>query len=263
MSKNDIYTPEDWNINYVQFVEKAVKEYNIFLNFKTDPAYTEILEHVTFDLGMQYLEIIKQEFPKLYENYSIIKKNDVIGNPTVYNYPSIGITSPTTLRYAKVASDLKKYFGKNIGQKICEIGVGYGGQCLILDTIFDIKEYQLTDMHPVLKLVERYLESFLLKTKYECLTLNQTQNDNSFDLCISNYAFSELPISLQKKYIEKIISKSKKGYLTMNSGAELNNPHFNKNHLTVTQLQDLLPPFSIIEETPLTRAGNYIIIWGT
>lgn len=262
MKTTDIYLPENWNYDYVQFVEKAAINYKDFLNFKINPSYNYILEHVTKELGQSYLDIIKQEFPKLIDNYDIIKKNDIVGNPNVYEYNNIGTTSPTTIRYAKVASDLKKYFGKNIGEKVCEIGVGYGGQCLVLDTVFDIDEYYLLDMNPVLKLVERYLECFLLKAKYECRTLNQTTKHGEWDLCISNYAFSELPIDMQLKYIEKILFKSKKGYLTMNSGNEINNPHYNTNHLNVSQLQKLLPPFSIIEEIPLTRQGNYIIIWG-
>jgi hypothetical protein len=58
----------------------------------------------------------------------------------------------------------------------------------------------------------------MLKSSYHTTSLNQHQGDVIYDLVISNYAFSELPSELQTRYIEKIILKAKRGYLTINSG---------------------------------------------
>jgi hypothetical protein len=64
------------------------------------------------------------------------KINDLVGSPTTYVYHRFGRISPSTLRYVKVASDLRRLFGDLTGAKVAEIGVGYGGQLLVLDQIF-------------------------------------------------------------------------------------------------------------------------------
>jgi len=151
-------------------------------------------------------------------------------------------------------------FGDNIGERIAEIGVGYGGQLLVLDRIFAFKQYTFFDLPPVLELAEKYLESFILNGAYYPTTINQHSGDMEFDLVISNYAFSELPSNLQLCYIEKVLSKSKRGYITMNSGLENSNLH--GDHLTLSALEGILPPFQILEERPLTATSNYIIVWG-
>ena len=99
----------------------------------------------------------------------------MVGSPRVFNYPGIGRVSPTTLRYVKVASDLRKLFGAEPGGNVAEVGVGYGGQMLVCDIAFHMRQYDLFDLAPVLSLVELYLESHLLNCAYRTLTLNQCQ----------------------------------------------------------------------------------------
>jgi hypothetical protein len=77
---------------------------------------------------------------------------------------------------------------------------------------------------------------------------------------ISNYAFSELPYETQLIYINKVLLKSKNGYMTMNSG--LDTSAFQKNHLSLKEITNLMPNIKIIPEEPLTSKGNYIIVWG-
>jgi hypothetical protein len=62
-------------------------------------------------------------------------------------------------------------------------------------------------------------------------------------------------------YAKKVFAKSKRGYLTMNSGAggALDRA---RNKLQIDQLRTMLPAFDVIDEGPLTAAGNYIIVWG-
>ena len=240
------------NGTYVAFVEEAVRNYSVFENFKRHPHYTMILEHVSMDLGTGYLDVIKDQAPDFLADINKFKINDLIGNPVKYSYPLIGEISPTTLRYMKVASDLRKYFGKNIGKKIVEIGVGYGGQLLVADQVFNFSEYHLYDLPPVLELTSRYLESHILNGSYKAMTLNQNSGNEVYDLVISNYGFSELPLALQKKYAEKILSKATKGYLTMNTGLH-----------NIPLMRKMLPPFQVFEEKPLSSPNNYIIVWGT
>jgi hypothetical protein len=92
------------------------------------------------------------------------------------------------------------------------------------------------------------------------LTLNQSLGKETYDLVISNYAFSELPSQVQRKYIQKVLASAKRGYLTMNSGTS--KAAFQDNKLSLTELRALLPDFETLPEEPLTHPGNYIIVWG-
>ena len=82
------------------------------------------------------------------------KSNDKYGSPFVFDYPGVENISPTTLRYIKVLSDLKKHFGPLDGMNICEIGVGYGGQCRIINSMYRPSTYTLVDIRPALRLGE-------------------------------------------------------------------------------------------------------------
>jgi hypothetical protein len=246
--------------SYVAFVRKAVRSYKVFSNFRRHYCYREVLEHVTKEGGLKYLEAIEAQTPQLIENIILFRENDLIGNPIVHQYPKIGSMSPTTLRYIKVASDLLNIFGKDIGANVVEVGVGYGGQLLVNDKVFSFTEYLMYDLPPVLELVAKYLESFILNCSYRLATLNQSAGTETFDLVISNYAFSELPSQLQRMYIKKVLSRCQRGYMTMNSGR--GDSDFSKNHLPLAELQKLLPPFEVIEENPVTTPGNYLIVWG-
>ena len=110
--------------HYVASVQKALSNYKNFTKFKLDPRYQEILEHCSYEQGKAYLEIIRTESPELITKIDIYKENDLVGGATTYEYKDIGTISPSTLRYLKVASDIKKLFGENIGDRIAEIGVG-------------------------------------------------------------------------------------------------------------------------------------------
>jgi len=248
------------NGSYLMAVKEALENYKKFTIFKRDQRYRAILEHSTQEQGAACLEIIKKESPELLEQFAEFKTNDIVGGATTFNYDGIGFISPSTLRYVKVASDITNLFGKIIGQKIAEVGVGYGGQALIADKILHFKRYDLFDLQPVVALASKYLECHSLRSSYRALTLNQHCGEVDYDLAISNYAFSELPSNLQRMYIKKIFHKSKRGYLTMNSGTS--DSAFQDDKLSLTELKELLPEFEILPERPLTHPGNYIIAWG-
>lgn len=248
------------NGEYIASVKKAISSYQAFARFKCDPRYQKILEHASKEQGDAYLKIIKSESPALLIEIEKFKANDLVGGSITYEFDKIGAISPSTLRYMKVASDLKNIFGEKIGDRVAEIGVGYGGQLLIADQVFQFKQYDLFDLPPVLTLTSMYLESHILNSAYKTVTLNQHGGDVDYDLVISNYAFSELPSQLQISYIQKILSRAKRGYLTMNTGVtEMSR---DEDKLNIYDLKKLLPEFEILPENPSTSANNYIIVWG-
>ncbi len=247
------------NGNYLRAVKKIVKDQRKIGNFKRNSDYRDILEHVSYELGSEYLKILENRNDLVFQNLKKLEINDLVGRPIQYSYGSYTL-SPTTLRYGKVASDLAMYFGKLDDFDVVEIGAGYGGQSLILDSFFRINSFTLIDLRDVLNLVEKYLDQHNLSSQYLTKTLNQMSKSSKFDLVISNYAFSELPRDLQLRYIEKILGNSSRGYLTMNSGLDFSARSHNK--LSLNDLKNLLPKFEVVEENPLSSPDNYLIVWG-
>jgi putative sugar O-methyltransferase len=248
------------NGTYISSVLEATENYDAFTQFKKDPRYQAILEHTTFEQGLAYLEIVKLENPQLLDSIDLFKENDLIGGASTYDYKDIGSISPSTLRYLKVTSDLIKYFGDMESYRIAEIGVGYGGQLLTADKVLKFKQYDLFDLPPVLTLASMYIESFNLRSAYKTTTLNQHCGSIEYDLVLSNYSFSELPAELQLSYIRKVLSKAKRGYLTMNTGKTVASQDNNK--LTLDDLLQKLPGLQVLEESPLTNPNNYVLVWG-
>ena len=247
------------NGRYERTVAGILANQHAFDNFKRDPDYRVVLEHVTAEQGRDYLAIIRKRNDGLLEKaMKTVLLSDSTGNPVKCRYDEIEMPlSPTTLRYLKVASDLCGLFGNNLG-RTAEIGCGYGGQAYVNDQLLDVEHATLFDLPVVNRLIEQYLNMKLLNGAYRATVINQAE-PNDYDLVISNYAFAELPASLQSKYIEKVLGRSKKGYLTMNSG--LSGPR-SRGKLSLRELHELLPNFEVYEEQPLTYAHNYIILWG-
>lgn len=258
-SSLEAYRSDSDNGKYPAVVAEILANQAAFDTFKRNRVYNRILEHVSDEQGQAYLDILRARDDGLLNRaLERLLIEDDIGSPRKCSYLGVdGQLSPTTLRYVKVASDLHKLFGCDLGT-VAEIGCGYGGQCLTNDTLLSVKEAVLFDLPFVNQLITRYLESFILSGAYRTTTLNQ-HVPKPFDLVISNYAFSELPEPVERAYITKVLAHAKRGYLTMNSG--MGNDR-TKGKMTLDQLREALPPFEILDEEPLTYEGNYIIAWG-
>lgn len=253
------YRSDSENGIYLTAILNILKNQKYFENFKRNYLYKETLEHVSEKQGAEYLEVLKTNNIEIF-NLAIktVLLSDSQGNPFKFKYNDCQIPlSPTTLRYVKVASDLEKLFGKELGD-VVEIGCGYGGQTLVNDQLLNVRKATLFDLPLVNKLIDRYLDAYLLRGAFKTTVLNK-ESVSEYDLVISNYAFSELPKELQLKYIDKVLSHCKKGYLTMNDGLGTER---SIGKLSFKELSSFLPKFEILEEKPLTGQHNYIIVWG-
>jgi len=243
--------------DYLLICKLAVDHDDIFKVFKRAKDYRVVLEHSSEKQGQLYLNIIKKE-ESLLKYFSIFKENDKFGCPLKYNY-DIGIFSPTTLRYIKVLMDLKIFFKDLNDLNIIEIGVGYGGQCKIISDVFKPASYSMVDLYLVLQLAKKYLSNFNVQNVIY-LTPQQINNKKSYDLVISNYAFSEIEKSLQDDYIQNILAFSKRGYLTCNyDGISAPDSPYNKEELF--RILSRWHSVEITDEEPKTGQNNFIIKW--
>lgn len=250
--------------SYPQFCHNAVKDPALFEKFKRVPVYSEIVENLSFKQGREQLDVIMKQSPEILDYLAFFKKNDLYGHPRTYFYPETETISPTTLRYIKVASDLKKMFGSLDDFTIVEIGGGYGGQCKILSDLFQFKNYIIIDLPGPLALAKKYLDLHNVKN-VSFLAHSDDLSIDACDLAISNYAYSECTTEMQRKYLQKVLSPSKRGYLICNHG--LNKIPSEKKFFS--SLQEVLGAFSEFQipwkkqpEHPLTYRNNYLLFWG-
>ena len=176
---------------YPAFCQQAVMDDGIFARFKRCPDYRQILEHVGDATGRDYLDFILQRDPKIVTLFDKFRENDAIGEPIIFDYGKYGWFSPTTLRYIKVACDLTQEFGDLSKMHIVEIGGGYGGQCKIIADLTGFASYTIIDIPEAIALTKKYL-SLLGVRNVNFITNNNLSQVGSYDLIVSNYAFSEI-----------------------------------------------------------------------
>ena len=251
------------NGKYPELALKAALDPATFSVFRRHHNYTSILEHVSRKEGEQYLNIIREEYKmKDDEIFQILKPLMKVGNPKLLRIKGLSNKISTTgLRYLKIALDIKKITGRKIGN-VVEIGCGYGGQAIILDQLLQIESYTFYDLWQVNLLIKRFIENSNFSSKYTISTIREDSFNcrNSWDFCISNYAFSELPKAIQEIYINKIINKTRKGFMLMNSG--VSGKFGNVINFSQKELLNKLKNASIHNEIPLTYVNNYLLTWG-
>jgi putative sugar O-methyltransferase len=245
---------------YEKAVSKIISNNSHLRRFRRIYDYREILEHLNYRDGKKYLDLINKLKSYSVSEINGFKSNDIFGNPRRYYYQNLGLTSPTTLRYVHVATDMHLKFNMSQIKSIVEIGSGYGGQIAILNSL-DLKgenEYFVFDLPNVQTLIRQYL-SYISSIKINFLNIIEFKSRN-FDLIISNYAFSELPLDLQETYLEKVLMFSKNGYMIMNSGSK-NTTGRSSGKLDIEYLKSKIPHIEVYPENPLTGPDNYLIIW--
>ncbi len=243
----------------------ASRNEHFFKKFRRNPTYNDVLEHVSQQQGMEYLSVINKNDKLKFTDgdWNNFRKNDLYGNPVVFPYELNGQKvqiSPTTLRYAKVLQDIVTLFDARRFQSVAEIGIGYAGQCRLLTSyLSNIQSYSLFDLPEVLGLAGRYLGKFGKSTvdRIQFIDGTHIDTDGNYDFVISNYAFSELVRDIQDIYLNRVILKSRAGYMTWNTlSYEVLDGY------SLDELLEKIPGSRTIAEEPLTKENNCIIIWG-
>ena len=241
---------------YTNLCRQAVSNEDVFKDFKSRPEFTYMLEHVTYEQGLGYIAEIKRLEPKLLNHIECFATNDSLGSPKMFWYGDINMNiSPTTLRYVKVLADLMSHFGNLSGLDIVEIGIGYGGQCKIINDYFQPKSYTLIDLLEVILLADKYLDCHGIED-----VMFQTPkwvSETRYDMCISNYCFTEIDRPAQDFYAKNIIERSDRGYITCN----FLNQRMKEGVMTDEEIYRLKQYGKFIPEVPLTAPHNAIYIW--
>jgi hypothetical protein len=243
---------------YKNICLEASNDDKIFNNFKNHPEYVGILEHVSHESGLEYLQhILNTNKLKLDQNsIDIMKKIDFYGNPKRFNYDIVGDISPTMLRYFSILGDIDRLYGSLDDKKIVEIGAGYGGQSMMIHLMYNVKQYIIVDLPEVVGLIKKFLEKNNIDmSKYMFYTLDNLPNIYS-DFAISNYAFSECYKEIQDIYIDKIINRSKNFYMIVNFISDT--LVYNKEQL----LERLNGNIQVYPETPTTTSTNLLFYKG-
>jgi len=254
------------HLAYAKFISNAVDNERLFINFRRNFAYRQILEHVSYPLGNKYLKKFETLGHTELFNEKYLHKVDRVGNPRRYSYSAVGKVSPTTLRYLATASEICQIFElrKVPSLVISEIGIGYGGQLLALNQMLEISTYNSYDLKCVQELAHRYLLATKLMPNIEKVVVHRDIENIvkvESDLLISNYALSELPAEIQSEYLEKLARNSKRGYLIMNSG-KTNHTGRSTGKLEVGEFLSAIPGAEIFPEKPLSGEDNYLLVWG-
>jgi putative sugar O-methyltransferase len=234
---------------YTSVVKLASNTEEYFLTFKQNNQYNQILEHVTPIEGEMYYNSINSPF--ILKNISRFAVNDILGGPRTSEY-SFGRFSPTTLRYARVLTDISKH--QLDGATIIEIGAGYGGQYTVLRQLYKPKKYIFVDLPEVLELIKKYVNRLgLTDIELEYLTYRDICTRIESNLIISNYAISECIKPIQDVYINNILNCASHGYITFN--------HFAVSYPYSEFIQKLSKPVKYQKETPDFGHNNIIIEW--
>lgn len=239
---------------YVEICKNAFLYELVHRKYKSCTQYRDILEHCSYDLGLEYLKLI-QANQKVLSNLRLVCASDT-GSPFLYSYKGLGKASPTQIRYAKVLQDLQFLFGPLDNFIISEIGVGFGGQATQILASHSGITYRLFDLEWP-SLLSRKNIALSPQGEGNTILISDWKSTFPSDLLISNYAFSELTRDTQELYMKNIVETSKKGYVIFN---HLHDSH--SDSLTAIEFAGRLQGSQIFHEIPLTFPGNVLVVWG-
>jgi hypothetical protein len=242
------------NDAYPDFCWRAATDSAVFADFRRQPVYLDIVG-LDPKWGWEYFRALTPE-SRAARLLPALAQGDRVGDPLLITLPEGHEIAPTTLRYVKVAEDLERLFGDLDGVNVCEIGVGYGGQCRVLDAMWSLESYTLVDLRPVLLLADRFLMSSPLRCELHLRTMNELGAE-AYDLLISNYSFSELAEPVQEAYFHKTIARTPRGYVAFN---EIRTAALGAG-MTATELCRRVGG-RILPEEPQTHSRNCLIVWG-
>jgi len=246
-------------------------------NFRKAPEFAEII--TTY--SRRYGEVcIMQGLINTAFGHNLDNIPEEIGNPLatyqfkIGNGDKLREFSVDTLRYMKTTShilsllgDITKEAELRVKQdsksnmydlsnfNIIEIASGYGGLCNMFSRIIDYKSYTLIELPELAKLSTYFLnENKLLSedNKNSILINPETTNQDTYDLCISEFGICEFDEKCQSFYMNRIVKRSHRAYFVMNIWDDVLKRKFKDKLSMIFKNVEELP------EQPKTKWNNYI-----
>lgn len=260
---------------YEMAVLAAVSNPADFAEFKRDPRYTAVLEHVDPARGLEYLNHLLVGRGTSEEGLldmgllDRVLANDEIGHPRTAFYMHLGrFASPTTLRYLKFAFDVRKWFGSLDGMRVVEVGGGYGGLSKVFFDVWPgIASHATYDLPAVLQLVMKYHASMSTlnapRAEGRCCEYRDGTDSAKFsthdagDLFISYYALTELTDEYAAHYLSAVAAKCPHGLIELERGKHDRWQRDSR----LRQIEALYGPLTVVPERPST-GDNVFVGWG-
>ena len=205
---------------YMNFVDMVCKSGDIS-TFKSVPEYTYMLEHVTYEEGLAYLDTITEKTHISTDDIrAFCNLNDSVGCPTRFQY-EFGLASPTSIRYILHAHLILTHMKSlEMTNNVVEVG----GLCLAVHYFAEkygikITSYTIIDLAPIGLLQHMYISKVnpnIRAITIDSNTYGVTIQDTDMFL-ISNYCFSEITNEHQKRYIHTLFPKVAHGFIAWNA----------------------------------------------
>jgi hypothetical protein len=209
---------------YCGYIRSIVESKDVS-SFKGNSAYQGILEHVSSELGHKYLETIVRLHGITRDNIvSFCKRNDAIGSPKLVSIDGM-LVSPSSLRYICHALLILSHCVrvKNLTPSIVEVGCGYGGLALAIDSFSSmfgvtVKSYTMIDLDDPLRLQTLYLSNHTCSfpVYFESASTYGSNIKGNDNFLVSNYCFSEVHPQIQQNYLRTLFPKCRNGFLLWN-----------------------------------------------
>ena len=200
---------------YLWLSREAATKYQNYLTFRSNSHYLKILINNTKEDGQKILDHLQGS--ELLNKLSIVRKNDHIGSPVTYDYGKYGRLATDSLRYLNSIATLQKEFpDMKKDWNVVELGGGYGGFCYLFSQLVGFESYTFLEVPEVLMLAHRYLNEDKKLENVKLGTAEDLEPKESYDLLVSEYAFSELDEECLEKYTEKWLRRAKRLFLAMN-----------------------------------------------
>lgn len=161
----------------------------------------------------EHLEVLKNKYPMTIECMpEFLKDQGVFGNPQTYDFGYGLMDVPLIIQIYYLALSWV-YFGNLKKMNVCEIGAGCGLQFKVMTDIFPSVKYTFVDLEAPLYIIKKHVEYIKREIMVsEYLKFEDVKyNNKKFDLVISDCAFNELHVDVQKVYIDKILNNSDRG----------------------------------------------------
>ena len=241
---------------FTQCCLKAVADEQAFASFKRDPFYSLLYQGYSFEEGLSFLHAIENHSPSLITHFDVLRTNDEMGNPRIYDYGKYGLFSPTTLRHIQIAGRIRAHVGG--AHHIIQIGGGYGGLCKILHALSLWESYTIVDLPEHLALARKVLEKEGIKN-VRFLNLDAIPLDAEYDLVISDLSFSEFSRRFQKIFIDRILVHARSGYIL----GHVFPKHFGVEPFTPDELKEYLEKKKnhIEMQYSKTERADYHLFW--